>query len=78
MGKSATLQMKVNSVLQDILLKSSSDNVVVDSKTNETLTNRLNSITSDIESLNSGLSGVTDSVEVISDEKIAEIFGVKI
>lgn len=53
MTKNAILQMKVESVLQDIMLRTGADNVIVDSTANETLATRLGTIASSISNLDS-------------------------
>lgn len=55
--KNVSLQMKINGVLEDIMVKTGADNVIVNSTTGETLSARLTSIASDLSSAVSG--GVT-------------------
>lgn len=63
MAKNAVLQMIIEDALQDIMLKTGADNVVVDETTGETLALRLASIAT-------GLAGTTTPAEV--DTKISE------
>ena len=52
--KNVSLQMMINGVLTDIMVKTGADNVIVNSSTGETLSARLTSIASDIESAVAG------------------------
>lgn len=65
--KNVSLQMKINGVLEDIMVKTGADNVVVNSTTGETLSTRLASIASDLASAVSGGVTSTQVQTMISD-----------
>lgn len=60
--KNVVLQMKIEDILQDLMVKTGSDNVIVDSSTQETLATRLSTIMATLEE-------VADTSEV--DQKIS-------
>ena len=58
-SKNVILQMKLENVLTDIMVRTGSDNVIVDVAKNETLATRLASIASDLQSMTAN--GMTES-----------------
>lgn len=61
--KNVVLQMKIEDILQDLMVKTGADNVIVDSSTNETLATRLASIMATLQGVTSG---------TVVDQKIKE------
>ena len=52
--KNVVLQMKIEDILHDLMVKTGADNVIVDSATNETLATRLASIMTTLQDVTSG------------------------
>lgn len=52
--KNVVLQMKIENILQDLMVKTGADNVIVDSSTQETLATRLASIMTTLQDVTSG------------------------
>ena len=58
--KNVLLQMKLEEILTDIMVQTASDNVIVDSESNETLATRLATLAEQIEQLQAGEGGVSE------------------
>ena len=52
MAKNVVLKMMIESALEDLMLKTSSDNVIVDATTGETLATRLSKLVADVSDMN--------------------------
>ena len=58
--KNVLLQMKLEEILTDIMVQTASDNVIVDSESNETLATRLATLAEQIKQLQAGEGGVSE------------------
>lgn len=75
MSKNVILQMQIENILQELMIRTASDNVIVDSITQETLATRLATLASKIASLESNENVTTEQVQTIVNDAIDQLIG---
>lgn len=69
--KNVILRMKIENILEDLMIRTASDNVIVDSGTSETLATRLATIAAKLSELESG--GGTPGTGAVTEERVQTI-----